>query len=142
MRKRCECGCGQLFEARRSTARYASPTCRQRAYRSARDAEPEAVEPPVAAVVRIDSRAPRVAPADPRSVLEAVEGDDDIATLRVLRARVAKAVDDPNCPARDLAALQRSVRELTREIRALEAAARQEAAEEVPPDAAFDTASV
>src|SRR5690606_7172214 len=43
--------------------------------------------------------------------------------LVALRERVARTVEDPNCPARDLAALSRRLMEITREIEAIDAAA-------------------
>ena len=39
-----------------------------------------------------------------------------------LRERVAKAVEDPNCPARDLASLSRRLMEIAKEIAAIDAA--------------------
>jgi len=33
----CECGCGKVFEAQRSSARFASATCRKRAHRAPKD---------------------------------------------------------------------------------------------------------
>ena len=41
--------------------------------------------------------------------------------LVALRERVAKAVEDPNCPPRDLAALSRRLMEITKEIAAIDA---------------------
>lgn len=47
--------------------------------------------------------------------------------LEALRERVAKAVEDPNCPPRDLAALSRRLIEIAKEIAAIEAAEAEEA---------------
>ena len=139
MQKRCECGCGQVFEAERRSARYASATCRQRANRAQKQDTPAHL----GAVVSFPApKASAAAKEPPATVLEAVESGDELATLRTLLARISKAIDDPNCPPRDLAALQRGVRELSKEIRALELAERQEVSEEAPGDARFDTASV
>lgn len=41
--------------------------------------------------------------------------------LVALRERVAKTVEDPNCPPRDLAALSRRLMEITKEIAAIDA---------------------
>lgn len=40
--------------------------------------------------------------------------------LVALRERIARTVDDPNCPPRDLAALSRRLMELTKEIEAID----------------------
>lgn len=40
--------------------------------------------------------------------------------LVALRERVAKTVEDPNCPARELAALSRRLMEITKEIEAID----------------------
>jgi hypothetical protein len=59
-------------------------------------------------------------PGKPMSVLEAAESGDYLAELRALRRRIAHAVSDPNCPARDLAALSRRQIEIAKEINAIE----------------------
>ncbi len=41
--------------------------------------------------------------------------------LCALRERVAKTVEDPNCPPRDLAALSRRLMEITKEIASIDA---------------------
>ena len=41
--------------------------------------------------------------------------------LAALRERVAKTVEDPNCPARELASLSRRLMEITKEIAAIDA---------------------
>lgn len=46
--------------------------------------------------------------------------------LVALRERVAKAVEDPNCPPRDLAALSRRLIEIGKEIAAIDAAEAEE----------------
>ncbi|MFT3877150.1 MAG: hypothetical protein QM708_12115 [Propioniciclava sp.] len=136
MLKRCECGCGETFEAARRSARFASAACRQRASRAQRTRGPK----PVASVVQLPTVPSRL--AAPTSVSAAVESGDEIAMHHALLARITKAIDDPNCPPRDLAALQRAAREIRREITALELAAKQEAAEEVPEDVPIDAASI
>lgn len=71
----------------------------------------------------------------------------DTGTMRdllvAMRARTAKAVEDPNTPARDLAALTRRLLEIAREIEAIDAAAREEGDESgATPDEAFDASAV
>jgi hypothetical protein len=47
--------------------------------------------------------------------------------LVALRERVAKTVEDPNCPARELASLSRRLMEITKEIHAIDVAEAEEA---------------
>ena len=56
------------------------------------------------------------------TVLEAAESGDYLTELIALRRRVATAISNPNTSARDLAALTRRQVELSKEIRALQAA--------------------
>lgn len=77
------------------------------------------------------------------TILEAAEAGDRLAELMAMRRRLAKALDDPNCPPRDMAALSRRQLEIGREIDALKAAAEQEAAEDAEvADEAFDASAV
>lgn len=46
--------------------------------------------------------------------------------LVALRERVARTVEDPNCPPRDLAALSRRLQEIAKEIDAIDARAEEE----------------
>lgn len=55
----------------------------------------------------------------PSSILEAAEMGSRIEELRAMRRRIAKAMDDVNTPARDLAALSRRQLEIGREIEAI-----------------------
>ena len=55
----------------------------------------------------------------PASILEAAEEGSRIEELRAMRRRIARAMDDPNTPARDLAALSRRQLEIGREIEAI-----------------------
>lgn len=76
----------------------------------------------------------RVVGADEKrrlSITEAAEAGDHRELLVATRARVAKAVEDPNCPPRDLAALTRRLTEINREIEAIDAKLLQEAREDV-----------
>lgn len=58
--------------------------------------------------------------AKPSSILEAAEAGSRIEELRAMRRRLAKALDDVNTPARDLAALSRRQLEIGKEIEAIE----------------------
>lgn len=53
------------------------------------------------------------------SILEAAEVGSRIEELRAMRRRIAKAMDDVNTPARDLAALSRRQLEIGKEIDAI-----------------------
>lgn len=57
--------------------------------------------------------------ARPTSILEAAEQGSRIEELRAMRRRIARAMDDPNTPARDLAALSRRQLEIGKEIEAI-----------------------
>lgn len=80
-----------------------------------------------------------------KTVLEAAEGGNQLELLVSMRNRVAKTVQDPNCPPRDLAALTRRLQEIAREIEAIEAKAKQEADEDGDsrtPDEAWDAEAI
>lgn len=84
-------------------------------------------------------------PAVIKSVLDAAEGGVQLELLVSMRSRVAKAVQDPNCPPRDLAALTRRLQEIAREIEAIEAKAKQEADEDGDsrtPDEEWDAEAI
>ena len=53
------------------------------------------------------------------TILEAAEDGSRLEELRAMRRRLARALDDPNTPARDLAALSRRQLEIGREIEAI-----------------------
>lgn len=81
-----------------------------------------------------ETSAPKV-----RTILEAAESGTRRDELLAMRRRIARALDDPNTPARDLAALSRRQLEIGREVEAIDAAAEQEAAEDAEvADEAFD----
>ncbi len=82
------------------------------------------------------------APMRTPTVSEAARSGDHRALLVAMRDRIALAVQDPECPPRDLAALTRRLNEIAKDIRALDAAAQQEADEKVPDDGEFDAASI
>lgn len=64
----------------------------------------------------------RAEPTRPKTILEAAELGSRIEELRAMRRRIARALDEPNTPARDLAALSRRQIEIGREIEAIEVA--------------------
>lgn len=74
------------------------------------------------------------------SVTEAAEKGTHRDLLVAMRTRTAKAVEDVNCPARDLAALTRRLQDIAREIEAIDAREAEEAAEGgVVADEAWDS---
>ena len=79
-------------------------------------------------------------PPAPKSLIDAAKDGDDIAELKAMRLRLARALADPDTPPRDLASLSRRQIEIGREIRALEALAKQEA--EDGDDAAAEDAEL
>ena len=91
-------------------------------------------------VVKPTDRAPQ--PKKPMTLEDAAKSGSHRDLLVAMRDRIATAVQDVNCPPRDLAALTRRLNEIAKEIRALDLAAKQEADEEVPEDVGFDAASV
>jgi hypothetical protein len=75
----------------------------------------------------------------PKSVTSAASDGNRRELLVAMRGRVATAVEDPNTPARDLAALTRRLMEIAKDIEAIDAALEQEGREaESTPDAAWD----
>lgn len=63
--------------------------------------------------------ADETAPAKPKSILEAAEAGSRLEELQAMRRRIARALDDPNTAARDLAALSRRQIEIGRDIEAI-----------------------
>lgn len=66
-------------------------------------------------------------PRAPMTVTTAAAEGDRLDLLVAMRARVAKDVEDPNTPARDLAALTRRLLEIVNEIEAIRLANLREA---------------
>lgn len=71
---------------------------------------------PLRAVEADEKPAPK---AKTLSILEAAELGSRLEELKAMRRRIAKSLDDPNTPARDLAALSRRQLEIGREIEAI-----------------------
>lgn len=61
------------------------------------------------------------------SVSQAAASGDHRELLVAMRTRIARAVSDPDCPPRDLAALTRRLQDIAKEIESIDQAARQEA---------------
>lgn len=55
----------------------------------------------------------------PKTILEAAESGSRLDELRAMRRRLARSMDDPNTPARDLAALSRRQLEIGLAIEAI-----------------------
>jgi len=74
-----------------------------------------------------------------KSVVEAAESGSHRDLLVAMRERIAKTVQNPNCPPRDLAALTRRLQDIAKEIESLDLRAAEEAKEgAVSPDEAWD----
>jgi len=65
-------------------------------------------------------KADEKAPPAPKTVTEAAEAGTQRDLLVAMRARIAKTVEDPKCPPRDLASLSRRLIEIAREIEAID----------------------
>ena len=83
------------------------------------------------------------ADAPPKTVAEAADKSDRRAALVSMRLRIAKEIDNPNTPARDLAALTKRYVEVDRDIEAIDARAAQDAAKsEAVADGEFDASAM
>lgn len=60
-------------------------------------------------------------PIKPKTITEAADSGTTRDLLVAMRSRIAKAVEDPNTPARDLAALTKRLVEVVRDIEAIDA---------------------
>ena len=79
----------------------------------------------------------------PQSVHAAADGGKRRELLVALRSRIAKDIDNPNTPSRDLAALSRRLLEIAKDIEALDIEAEQEGAERGPvADEKFDASAI
>lgn len=97
--------------------------------------------------LRIATADEKVAPskgARQKSVTEAANDGSMRELLVAMRARTAKAVEDPNTPARDLAALTRRLLEIARDIEAIDARVDDEEADRAAEvqDGDFDASAV
>lgn len=91
-------------------------------------------------VAKPDEKAPAV---KPKTVTEAAKGGSQRELLAAMRDRIAVAVEHPNTPARDLAALTKRLADVAREIEAIDAREEQEATQRGDvTDEAFDSSAV
>ena len=81
-------------------------------------------------------------PTQPKTVTEAATSGDARALLVAMQTRVAKAVENPNTPARDLAALTRRLIEIAREIEAIDAASKKKSVVAQTDDEAWDESAI
>lgn len=87
--------------------------------------------------------APGERAAKAKTVTQAAAEGTTRELLVAMRARIAKAVEDPNTPARDLAALTKRLVEVVRDIEAIDAREAQEGANDGDvADEAFDASAV
>lgn len=81
--------------------------------------------------------------ASQKTVTSAAADGDERELLVALRARIATTVEDESTPPRDLAALSRRLMEITKEIKAIDAAAKQEEQDgRASPDEELDPSTV
>jgi hypothetical protein len=83
---------------------------------------PAAAKPSLRAVAE-DEKAP------PKSITEAAAKGSHRELLVAMRDRIAKAVEDPKCPPRDLASLSLRLANIAKDIEAIDLADEQEAAQ-------------
>lgn len=69
---------------------------------------------------------PAAEPEKRLTVTEAAEAGSEKALYIAMRERIAKTVEDPKCPPRDLASLTRRLSELAKDIAAIEAVERKD----------------
>ena len=84
----------------------------------------------------------KAAPVAPKSVTEAAKSGTTRELLSAMRARIAEAVEDPNTPARDLAALTKRLVEVVRDIEAIDARTEEAESHANVEDGKFDAAAV
>lgn len=78
-----------------------------------------------------------------KTVTQAATDGSRRELLVATRDRIAKTVDDPKTPARDLAALTRRLMDISHEIEAIDHAAKQEERErEITPDEQWDDSAI
>lgn len=78
------------------------------------------------------------------SVIEAAESGDHRQLLIAMRERIARTVNNPDCPPRDLAALTRRLQDIAKEIEILDLRAKEEAAQDggTSADEQFDASAI
>lgn len=79
----------------------------------------------------------------PKTVTQAASSGTTRDLLVAMRARIAMAVEDPNTPARDLAALTKRLVEVVRDIEAIDARNEQDGGSDAEvEDGTFDASAV
>ena len=78
----------------------------------------------------------------PKTITEAADNGTTRELLAAMRARIATAVEDPNTPARDLAALTKRLVEVVRDIEAIDAREDEEPDADDAGDEAFDASAL
>jgi hypothetical protein len=100
-----------------------------------------AAKRPPLAVVKPGTRSTKPKPA--KTVSRAASEGSRRELLVAMRSRVATAVEDPNTPARDLAALTRRLMEIAKDIEAIDAAEAEESrGREATPDEEWDSSAI
>ena len=82
------------------------------------------------------------APAKPLTISEAAKGGSTRDVLVASRDRIARALDDPNIAARDLASNSKRLMEIIRDIEAIDARAEEGESGAEVEDGAFDASAV
>lgn len=79
-----------------------------------------------------------------KSVTQAADSGTQRELLVAMRARIAKTIEDPKCPPRDLSSLSRRLIEIAREIEAIDSDGGGDDIGEAAatPDEAFDPSAV
>lgn len=90
--------------------------------------------------LRVVAPGEHAAKAEKLTVAQAAASGDHRALLVAMRERIARAVSDPECPPRDLAALTRRLQDVAKEIEALDLRAKEEGADadDVAADEGWD----
>lgn len=124
------CGKGFIGDGRRRYCDKHTPPKRVRD--RARSQHLHAIEP--------GEKPPALKP--PKSIEEAAEQGSTLYELQLMRERIARTLDDPNCPPRDLAALSRRLIEIGREIDALKRKQEESDGDDVADDEAWSEEAI
>jgi hypothetical protein len=83
-------------------------------------------------------------PAKARTIADAAANGTQRELLEATRDRIARALDDPKCPPRDLASLTKRLTDIADTIAALDLRAKEEGAdsESIPDDDTYGAASI
>jgi len=81
-------------------------------------------------------------PTKPKTVTEAAKSGTTRELLSATRDRIAVAVEDPNTPARDLAALSKRLMETVREIEAIDARTEESESHAQVEDGEFEASAI